>query len=271
MTDQSIRKPDSELLKSFRIQCRVVGALLMREILTRYGRHNLGFMWLFLEPMLFTTGVTLLWYQMRGDHLHNANISIIAFTITGYSTVLLWRNTTNRCINAIAPNFSLLHHRNVKIIDLFTARILLEFAGATISLIVLMGAFTLFGLLKPPADMLTMIYAWLLFSWFAAALALIVGIACSRSELLDRIWHTLTYLLFPLSGALFLVEWLPPKAQEMILWIPMVHLTEMLRHGFFGGVVKTYEDPVYVLIVNTIMSLVGLVLIRQSQNTLEAP
>lgn len=271
MTNQLTHGSNSDFVSAFKIQCRVVGALLMREILTRYGRHNLGFLWLFLEPMLFTIGITLLWYQMRGDHVHNSNISVIAFAITGYSTVLLWRNTANRCINAIAPNFSLLHHRNVRIIDLFTARIILEVAGATISLITLMCVFTLVGLLKPPADMLTMIFAWILLAWFAAALGLLVGIACSRSELLDRLWHTLTYLIFPLSGALFMVAWLPPKAQQIILWVPMVHLTEMLRHGFFGSVVKTYEDPSFVMMVNAIMSLLGLVLVRQSQNTLEAP
>ena len=43
------------------IQKRVISALLMREILTRYGRHNIGFLWLFAEPMIFTVGVTVLW------------------------------------------------------------------------------------------------------------------------------------------------------------------------------------------------------------------
>jgi ABC-type polysaccharide/polyol phosphate export permease len=44
-----------------RYEIRVIGALLMREILTRYGRHNIGFMWLFVEPMMFTLGVLALW------------------------------------------------------------------------------------------------------------------------------------------------------------------------------------------------------------------
>jgi ABC-type polysaccharide/polyol phosphate export permease len=34
----------------------VLGALLIRELLTRYGRHNIGFLWLFVEPMIFTLG-----------------------------------------------------------------------------------------------------------------------------------------------------------------------------------------------------------------------
>ena len=43
------------------IQRRVLHALLMREIITRFGRENLGVLWLVAEPMLFTLGVATLW------------------------------------------------------------------------------------------------------------------------------------------------------------------------------------------------------------------
>ena len=35
---------------SWTIARRVIGALLLRELLTRYGRNNIGFLWLFVEP-----------------------------------------------------------------------------------------------------------------------------------------------------------------------------------------------------------------------------
>ena len=46
------------LAHSLGVQWRILGALLIREMLTRYGRHNIGFLWLFVEPMIFTLGVT---------------------------------------------------------------------------------------------------------------------------------------------------------------------------------------------------------------------
>ena len=52
---------DTPFPRSLDIQLRVLGALLMREIITRYGRDNLGFLWLFVEPMIFTLGITALW------------------------------------------------------------------------------------------------------------------------------------------------------------------------------------------------------------------
>jgi len=71
------------LLRSLRIQMRVLGALLLREVITRYGRDNLGFLWIFAEPMIFTLGVTTLWTYTQ--HLHGSNLPIVAFSITGYS------------------------------------------------------------------------------------------------------------------------------------------------------------------------------------------
>src|SRR6478735_9076197 len=117
----------SNLRRCWAVQCRVVGALLMREILTRYGRHNIGFLWLFVDPMIFTLGVTGLWTAMRT--VHGSDLPIVAFAVTGYSSVLLWRNMPARCINAITPNLSLMYHRNVKVLDVFASRLLLEAAG----------------------------------------------------------------------------------------------------------------------------------------------
>src|SRR5208282_2917688 len=47
--------------QSLAIQFRVLHALMMRELITRYGRDNLGVLWLVGEPMIFTLGVTTLW------------------------------------------------------------------------------------------------------------------------------------------------------------------------------------------------------------------
>ncbi|MFM0152456.1 ABC transporter permease [Paraburkholderia sediminicola] len=258
---------DYSLRRSFAIQRRVIGALLMREVITRYGRHNIGFLWLFFEPMLFTLGITTLWTIVKANH--GSNLPITAFAVTGYSSILLWRNCSNRMVKALEVNHSLLYHRNVKVIDVFAARLILEIAGATSSCVVLTIAFTAAGLMEAPADILTALCGWILLAWFAFALGLAVGAASERAEMIERVWHIITYLLFPLSGAAFMVDWLPKNAQSLILWLPMVHGTEMIRHGYFGGQVRTYEDPVYLIMVNLFLTLIALALVRETSRRVE--
>lgn len=238
------------------IQRRVVYALLMREIITRYGRHNIGFLWLFVEPMVFTLGVTALWTATKGAH--GSDLPIVGFAVTGYSSVLLWRNVASRCAKAIEANGALLFHRNVKVIDIMLARIILEIAGATISFIVLSSIFIAVGLMALPADIFTMMIAWFLTAWFATGLALNVGVISELSEVFDRLWHAFTYILFPLSGAAFLVDWLPEMFRNVVLYVPMVHGTEMLRHGYYGDLVNTYENPSYLIIFCLVLTATGL-------------
>ena len=49
-----------EFLRTVRRHARLLWALMMRELSTRYGRDNLGFLWLIGEPLLFTFGVLIM-------------------------------------------------------------------------------------------------------------------------------------------------------------------------------------------------------------------
>ena len=246
----------TSLRRSLKIQFRVIGALLMREVLTRYGRHNIGFLWLFVEPMVFTLGVTALWTLTKSAH--GSSLPIVAFAVTGYSSVLLWRSMPGRCSNALEPNLSLMYHRHVKLIDIFASRILLEIAGTTISFATLMLMFNAIGWMEPPEDILKIMIGWFMLAWFGAALGLSIGALSARSELVDKIWHPMSYLLFPMSGAVFMVEWLPSAAQKVVLLLPMVHAVELLREGYFGSIIHAHYDLAYMAMCCLALTLFGL-------------
>ena len=242
--------------RSAGVQGRVIHALLMREILTRYGRHNIGFLWLFVEPMLFTTGVTIFWTLTKA--VHGSDLPIVAFALTGYSAVLLWRNMPSRCIGAVEPNLSLMYHRNVRVIDIFFARLLLEAGGATISFVILAVFYIYIGWLDPPQDVLTIAAGWLLLAWFGSSLAIFLGALAERTELVEKIWHPVAYLAFPLSGAGFMVDALPADVQRYVLLVPMVNGVELVREGYFGTHVRAHYDLPYMIGFCVALSLLAL-------------
>jgi ABC-type polysaccharide/polyol phosphate export permease len=264
--DAEALEGDPPLRRALAIQLRVIGALLMREIITRYGRDNLGFLWVFIEPMIFTLGIVALWSAMGLGH---HSLPIVAFAITGYSSILLWRNMPSRCVMAIPPNMGLLYHRNVRVLDLFVARILLEMGGATMSFTVLASLFTAMGWMNGPEDLGKVLFGWLLLAWYGTSLALVLGALSAYSDLVERLWFPIAYLLFPLSGAAFMVDWLPPKFQEILYWLPMVHGVELVRDGYFGQVVKTHYDVPFMAGVCLVTTLVGLALVRGAGRRVE--
>jgi ABC-type polysaccharide/polyol phosphate export permease len=247
--------------RSFVIQSRVIWALIIREMMTRYGRHNIGFLWLFVEPMLFTIGVTTLWYFIGMNHA--SHLPITAFALTGYSTVLLWRNMPNRVVMAVTSNLSLMYHRNVRVIDLFASRLLLEGISITLSFFMLSMLFMSLGFMDPPEDLLELVAAWLMTGWFGASLGLFLGACGEKSELVEKLWHPLAYLIFPLSGAAFMVDAAPERTQQTLLLLPMVHCTEWIREAFFGSKVVSHYSIIYLLSWNMALTVLGLSLERQ--------
>ena len=267
MTEQQTYQNSTPLLRSLTIQGRVIGALLMREILTRFGRHNIGFMWLFVEPMIFTLGIATLWSFVKLHH--SSSFSIVAFAVTGYSSVLLWRNTVNHCLLAITPNLSLMYHRNVRVIDVYASRIVLEMGGATISFFVLSVIFIFIGWMNPPVNILEVMFGWLMLMWFGAALAITMGALSERSEVVEKLWSPITYLIFPLSGAAFMVEWLPQSMRGFVLWLPMVHGVEIVREGYFGAAVRAHYDLAYMVTFCLCLTFIGLALARETGRRVE--
>jgi ABC-2 type transport system permease protein/capsular polysaccharide transport system permease protein len=244
------------------INRRVIGALLIREMLTRYGRNNIGFLWLFVEPILFTLMLTAFWTATRS--IHGSNIPIVAFAVTGYLSLLLWRNMPNRCINALQANMSLLYHRQVTITDIYYARIILEAMAATTSLVVLVIGFWAMEWLTMPEDIFQVLGGWLLLAWFGAGLALTVGGLSEKWDVVGKLWPPFSFILFPMSGVAFLADALPPKVRSVVLWLPMLNALEFLREGWFGTLMHAHYNIPYVVLFNFILTFTGFSLARQA-------
>jgi capsular polysaccharide transport system permease protein len=249
---------ETSFLHSLRIQLRVIGALLMREVITRYGRHNIGFLWLMLEPVIFTVGVVILWNLLH--RLHGFRIEIVPFVVTGYSSHLLWRICSFRGLRAIEPNRSLLHHHQVKIMDIFISRMVLEISGATASFIVVLVAMWGLDLMELPANLLLLTAGWLLMAWFSACLGTILGCLSEYSDLVERLWHPTSYFMLSVSGTFFMVDWLPHGFKDVAQWVPMVNAIEMIRAGYWGSGFRFYYDAGYMTVFCLGMTLAALLL-----------
>lgn len=250
----------ANLRRSFAIQRRVIGALVLREVITRYGRHNLGVLWMMVEPMLFTLGIVAVWSIIGiGSH---SGLPLVPLALTGYTSILMWRNVASRCTQIMRANLPLMHHRNVRVLDMYVARIILEIGGIILSFFTLLCTFMATGHMDFPRDILSMVLGLALLAWFGVALAMIIGYVSEISEMVDRVWHVLVYLSIPVTGAMYIVAWLPQDFRQVVLWFPMVHGAELLRSGIFGSAALFYYDIPYLCLVNGMMTVLGLLLIR---------
>jgi len=254
-------------LKGFAVMVRVVRALIFRELITRYGRDNLGFLWTFFEPAFFAFLVTLVWFYFR---MHQrSDFPVTAFIFIGYSNGLLWRNTINQCFRAISANQGLLYHSIVKTIDLVASRFLLEFLSVSGGAIML-GVF-LYGLgwVSVPYDWSYILIGWFLMAWFALAMGLIFAASSVLSEVLEHFINALLYIFWILSGSLYAAAWLPPSVRKYALYLPTLHNAEFVRHGLLGPIMTYYHDLSYSLVFNMIATVIGFYLLRIAERKIE--
>jgi len=242
------------------VQARVIGALMMRELHTRFGRRNLGYVWLFLEPLILGLLITLLFRASRGNG--QTAIPMFDFFAIGYSLYFIFRSVVSRATGAIRSNTMLLYHRPVTPADFFYARHLLEAAAAVTTMALLTAGAVVVADSEWPSEPLLMFGAAFLMLWLAHGLGMIFAAAAEEWEVADRLLPPLTYIMMPISGVFFLLAWMPPELQRLLAWNPMVHIFEMLREGQFGARVVTTWDPFYVVAWAMGLHLLGLCAIR---------
>jgi capsular polysaccharide transport system permease protein len=247
-------------LRGLEVQARVVGALILRELHTRFGRDNIGYLWFLGEPMLLASGVSLVHLTSRFPV--PGGLDIVPFYVTGYCAYMMFRSNLNRAAATIEVNRTLLYHRQVTPFDLVFSRCLLEFAATLASMYILLGLATAVGLGHMPDRPLTLLLGMALMLWFTFGIAMIIAAASEFTTLTERLVHPFTYLSLPVSGMFFLIEWLPPSFQPWVALWPTAQITEIVRMGEFGQIESRWINIPYLVAVNAVLTLIGLAYLR---------
>lgn len=256
----------ASLAKGWHIQTRVIGALMVRELTTRFGRENIGFLWIMAEPLLFASLVGTLWYFMKGPTEHG--ISVVAFCVSGYIPLVLFRHSVSRAVGLFKANMSLMYHRQIKIIDFILVRFIIEFIGHLMAYLFIAVPLWMLGIFPTPYHLGFFLLGWLYYSFFTLSVSFILAPLSEMSEVLEKFIPVTTYIMIPFSGAFYMVSWMVPQARGVLLYSPPVHGMEMMRFGIFGHHMTPYFDYFYPLAVSAVFLAVGLALCRRIRRKL---
>lgn len=258
------------LLHAVRARCRVIGALILREIHTRFGRENLGYIWLFVEPAMLGLGVAVLKTLGGFDSSMPGGMNKFAFFVIGYIVFYLFRTLVNRSPNGIEANFQLFYHSKVTIEAVMLARSVLDTGAVMVCATVFI---VLIGLIEGawPQDPLQMAAGVLMMFGIAHGLGLLIlATTAIGSQLVDRFVHPFTYLALPFSGMFYMVWWMPGPFQEVLVWVPLINIMEFTREGQFGLGVPYHYSVSYVLIWIFCLNFLGLCAIKAAKPHFEA-
>jgi capsular polysaccharide transport system permease protein len=256
----------SSFVAGWRIQRRVIGALMIRELVTRFGRENIGFLWIMVEPLLFAGLVGIVWRFMKGPEEHG--VSVVAFVATGYIPLTLFRHVFGRSIRVFTVNGSLMYHRQVKVLDFMIVRFLIEVIGAMMAFLFIATVLMTINEFPVPADLGAFFVGWLLYCLFTFSLCLVLAPLSEMSDVLEKIVPVVTYIMIPFSGTFNMVSWLTPEAQKVMYYSPFVHAMELMRYGVFGARVNAVWDVSVPIAASIVLLLIGLAMCRRVRRIL---
>ena len=260
MSSHPIALPHMSFRAALSTQFRVIGALMMRELHTRYGRENIGYLWLIGEPMLLASVIGLL--HMNGHTDFGSDIRPLPFSITGYTIFIMFRGIVNRSEGAMESNAPLLYHRMVTVGDIVLARALIEAAGTFLAFAILISLLTGLGLADLPRRPLFLAAAIMYMFWLSLAHSLIIAAISHDNRTVGRFIHPYTYFMIPLSGAFVQAEWVPHPYREYLMWLPLPHIFELARYGQFRSANLDYFSFQYLTAICLIGTWVGLITIK---------
>lgn len=241
---------------------RTIMALILREMTTTYGRSPGGYVWALLEPigaiLLLSIGFSLL---LRAPSL---GTSFLLFYATGYMPFTLYQSMANKVAKALRFSKALLAYPGVTWLDAILARFVLNaLTQITVAFIIFLGILFFvdtYTLLNYPLIALAMTLAALLGLGVGTLNCFLMG----RFPVWEHVWAIATRPLFLASGLFYIYEDLPYAAQDVLWWNPLIHVTGLMRTGFYPTYDAAYVSVAFVCAVAGLSLFFGLMLLRRN-------
>lgn len=246
-------------MKLFSKLHRVIIALLVRELKTRFGMYRLGLLWAFLEPLLIMT----IFIGIRGivaGHIRGGierfiyNIEYPLFLASGLLPFMLFKRTILQLMNTISANIGLFAYEPVKPIDAFIVRWFLEGLIFIVLWLLVFLSLNFVGFTFEIKNPLLLIVIYFMLYLFSFGMGLIFSIAV---ELFDELRHIISVsmlFLFFVSGIFFSLHQIPHKFHFILLWNPILHFIELSRENLFI-LYKSVKCSYLYILISTLLSL----------------
>lgn len=249
-----------------KVQGRVIGALMLREIHTIYGGSYLGYLWVIIQGA-FSVGV--FWairevFHFRAPH----GMSTPAFLIVGFGIWNIFSGIINKSIAAVSGNKNLLTFPQVTPLDLLVARTLVVVSTEIIvATIMLLGSIVL-GYNIGPISWGGVMVGLFYISVISFGLGSILATFCLITSAISKIVPMVLRILFFCSGVFFSADMLPNKILEILKWNPVLQLIEYARSSLANYYNATTADFYYLTTIALIFLFFGLLFERYGRRYL---
>ena len=211
------------------VQYAAIRALFLREIQTRFGHYRLGYLWAILEPGIQVIFFLIIFGAIMKRAIPGMDYSL--FLINGMLPFFMFMRSATRALSAVESNRGLFSYRSVKPVDALIARTTLESALYFAVYLLFTGVLLWVGKEVNFSHLPFLILCWLLLFLFSIGFSLIMMVIGDLSEEVGKFIGAIFFVFYLMSGVIYSIHIIPIQYQGYILWNPIVHCIESMRHA----------------------------------------
>ncbi|MBM2575608.1 ABC transporter permease [Jannaschia sp. Os4] len=240
---------------------RTIGALMLREMSTTYGKSSLGYFWMIAEPIASIMLLTVVFSIMLRSPSLGDNFPL--FYASGVMTFSIWSLMVGKMGQSLMFSRQLISYPGVTYLDALIARFLLTALTQT------MVAYIIYGAIIVTYD----VDVTLRIEWIALAQGLCflsaAGLGTLNAFMLPAFpWYRPIYSIimrpmFLVSTTIYIYEEVPSPYDQWLLINPLVHIIGIARRGFYITYEAAWASPLYVVGLAMVSLTVGLALLRR--------
>ncbi|WEX75094.1 ABC transporter permease [Sinorhizobium numidicum] len=245
---------------------RVVGALLVREMSTRFGSKPGGYIWALLDPAAHIFLMTLVFGAIARTPALGPSFAL--FFATGYIAFQFYQAMTSYLNSAVRANRALLSYPNVAPIDTIVARFILQVCTTSLVAVVVLGTIIATMRVETSLHWPSILEAVSMACVFGLGVAMINSVLFLKYPLYEQVFSIVNRPLFMISGVFFLPDAIPAPYNHLVLLNPLVHIIMGFRQGFYPEYRAIGLDMNYLYGIAFLTLFAGMLVFTFSSKTL---
>jgi len=158
---------------------------------------------------------------------------------------------------------ALLFYPSVTWIDAVLARFILNSLTGLMVTYILLAGILLLNDTRVVLDLVSIFQALSLAILLGFGVGVLNCLLTGLFPIWERLWSIVTRPLFLASGVFFVMEDLPAVAQDILWYHPLIHITGLMRVGFYPMYSPGYLSAVYVITCTLVTLAMGLLLLQR--------
>ncbi|WP_165352737.1 ABC transporter permease [Loktanella sp. IMCC34160] len=235
------------MLAALAEQRNIMGAVILRDLRTRFFNHGLGFLIVPAFPFVHLFALLLLHNLAGSEYAYGEDANV--FLATGLIPTLSFMYVSRFMGLSLLMNRPMLAYPIIGMLEVVFARAILEILGAVWMAAAVISVLYAVGSDPLPADPVQAFLAFCTTLLLSVSVGLLVALVTAVFETFVTVWALTLILFYIASGSLFVVSLLPAQAVRILAWNPVLHCTEWMRTAYYPSYPEQVLDKGYLLAV----------------------